>query len=975
VVDGPNTLRSKASQDLLSTRPETTTNEQHGIDLQSASPEVMDILARIKAAKVDSALPTEARRMSSSGASGRGIIIDPYLSQLPPARPTVRSESYRSMRSSAEVASQNGQALVSPTKFDEIAELEYMYGLLKPKVKHSAKPANIEKVQKTIAAGQIRQKLPVGMRVGRTNSGTKSVRSHGRSNSAIEEWRQRNAIPDLSSAPETVERRQSTDEQKISTVTKASGEGKSGLSRQPSSSTRSQRAQGRTLESLATPLTLASRKSYDMLRPDGPSARPSYASHDNGTTLTPEKQRLMKALAMRRRQLGAASRRTTADTQSELLLSAEPDHGMSSTITNVVVTAPEGNPPSALGKQSVSDVPPMLSPVDLGDATDKLFSQGLGEDSGDESTPHLTLSRASDEEINLPNPEEISSSDGLQENSHKIGIPLEYAHHVEVGDRESSLFSNKHLAVGSPGHATSLSGSKRNSPRAHSRRTSYNTQGEVGDGEFDDGLSPSDSLMEELRMATVQEAKQVTATHTTSPKIIAKEGPNAVSSPLQFPTASTPVSADEVKASPVDSILTAYPFPRALATVTEASSPESSRHATPTQAPRVTDYPKEPAATTSKLQTRDRPRTRRDNSTSWLSISRTTTEDSVSEDQKCDGTSFTSHESPSTPPPKHMSRNPRGNSRLPEIHPNSRAQSTFAQPRPYQNHDQGRSATMASEASPVKRTPSLSLFTRHRERRNQSSTDLPNDSSSPTMKSPNSARSPRSHYGRDSMSSISTVNQQQYMKSDLIHATPTPTAGRRSSETSHFSRFHSRASSIISLDPVNEETQQQRGSWAMRSLKRMSGWSVSSRNSLTKLGEQWGEQCATENGVGGGPVSKIPEIAKSGGNLNAVNVPAVVTQLESQLPIVMGELNCLLPDSLVSRGMVMPRDLANADATQLWKRKWVEIVTGNYLVLSGMSVQERAKTQPNRWHLSSFRPPYAIGADREELPYSEFVVI
>jgi len=56
---------------------------------------------------------------------------------------------------------------------------------------------------------------------------------------------------------------------------------------------------------------------------------------------------------------------------------------------------------------------------------------------------------------------------------------------------------------------------------------------------------------------------------------------------------------------------------------------------------------------------------------------------------------------------------------------------------------------------------------------------------------------------------------------------------------------------------------------------------------------------------------------------------------------------------------------------QLWKRRWAEINTGSYLILSPMSIQERAKFSPKRYHLSSFSKPMALGRDQEELPHSK----
>jgi len=56
---------------------------------------------------------------------------------------------------------------------------------------------------------------------------------------------------------------------------------------------------------------------------------------------------------------------------------------------------------------------------------------------------------------------------------------------------------------------------------------------------------------------------------------------------------------------------------------------------------------------------------------------------------------------------------------------------------------------------------------------------------------------------------------------------------------------------------------------------------------------------------------------------------------------------------------------------QLWKRRWAEINSGSYLILSPMSIQERAKFSPKRYHLSSFSAPLALGRDQEELPHSK----
>jgi len=863
-------------------------------EAQSANPDVMSILARLRAEKQETARPVESRRPSFSARSGRGVILDPYLSQLPQAQAQSipRSASHRS-KPSSEVGSLRSQPLASPRKFDDVDELEYMYALLKPKVKHAAKPATDKKIQKTMAASKVRQKLPAGMKIGsRSNSkeDTRVGKSHGRTNSAIEEWRNRNARSEGLAFTDNEELKLDAEEQKIIQEHRRANKQKR----------MSQMSQDiPTMETLQNDLdpsrpryvepVVRARKSQDLLRPAGPSTRPSYMSQGDRSDITPEKQRLMKALAMRKRQLGAGSRRTTDDT----------------TVTLATQSAQAGR---------------NLAETDVaGDKQDRRSTSQDWHSGSEEVKKHAEQDRTM-EDLQLmagsPRESEVAEHHDIvaaninrtpsQRTAQRLQVPqLDF---LNPGRENGPLITDRRAEpAATDGHNASRylavgpsSPAKLQTPRLPSRRASHNTQGSGED--LEDGLSPSDSLMEELRLATVQEARMV-ATTSRSPEIFAREAPDMLPSPLGVPNAMTPsTTGEEVKASPVDSMLNGYPFPRTLDTVLEASSPEPSRKASTVKLNQHYFDARSPLAQETGGQRRaptgGMPKNER--RTSWLDVSQSSTHTTEEANfgtflnLSRTTTGDSSVTSPMTPPVKNKSHNPRGNSRLPEIHPNARAEDTYAPPASEPDHDRTNTMSWGQrmlDSSPVKRTPSLSLFGRHRDRRAQSTTDLLHSDASPVK----SSRSIRS--GRDSTSSMSTITH---------HFGRHDTSGeqRRSSDVSRY--FTGRKSSVGSLDPLGEEVAMKRGSgsWAMRTWKR---YSASSRNSLTRLGEQCAEDGVTNTPL---PVAKVPLAVRE----PKVPQPTASDTKSVSGPMVIGELNVQLPDSLVSPAALLRIVMASTNS-------------------------------------------------------------
>jgi hypothetical protein len=62
--------------------------------------------------------------------------------------------------------------------------------------------------------------------------------------------------------------------------------------------------------------------------------------------------------------------------------------------------------------------------------------------------------------------------------------------------------------------------------------------------------------------------------------------------------------------------------------------------------------------------------------------------------------------------------------------------------------------------------------------------------------------------------------------------------------------------------------------------------------------------------------------------------------------------------------------LTCTNASQLWKRRWVEIDASGSLVLSLSKSNEQSKGITKRFHLTEFRTPFAPDQDRQELPNS-----
>ncbi|KAH7139179.1 hypothetical protein B0J11DRAFT_36568 [Dendryphion nanum] len=103
-------------------------------------------------------------------------------------------------------------------------------------------------------------------------------------------------------------------------------------------------------------------------------------------------------------------------------------------------------------------------------------------------------------------------------------------------------------------------------------------------------------------------------------------------------------------------------------------------------------------------------------------------------------------------------------------------------------------------------------------------------------------------------------------------------------------------------------------------------------------------------------MSSISAISRKTGTISSMqgeDGPTSLPSLREPPPAVqVGDLNVQFPDTL------------------LWKRRWVEIdATGN-LVLSLSKSNEQSKGITKRFHLSEFRTPYAPDQDRQELPNS-----
>lgn len=872
----------------------------------------MNILARLRAEKVHSQTQSQyadprgpsidSTRLSSSGASGRGIIVDPYLAQLPPAKSPERP-GYKS-KASSERASLRSQGMLSVSKHDDLDMIDYGYGMLEPKIKHTAKPATGKKVQKTIAASQVRQKLPAGMRIGasRTNSrtgskssdGAKGPRGHGSSHSAIEEWRQKSATSETRalSQPEDVEekakqeplQRDSKEYEQIKIeVVKPSREN-SRVSRTQSTKAQTKRTESEKASDQVETKVIHPSKSHDVLRSEVQNGRPTYTSYDNRTMLTPEKQRLMKALAMRRQHL---SRRTTLDSQSQVHLQAPIEIVEDQKQTKKVDS---GNGHDVFDLQRNAAPNDALSPTGQTQAQPRTRSGELGLPFVPARSP-LTVQ-------------------GLEYGVMPAGEDDD-AGQTQHEDAETDTHDKpQHLSIGRLTLGKRRPSSRRSSPRVLSRRTSDGlTPG--SDGLYD-GPSPSESLLEELHHATVHEARRVSTVPRSPPTFVATDLVNAspVPTPLPLSNVASPASThDEVKSSPVDSILTGYPFPRALATVHEASTSAPSQNASTIKLSRVDEGDAE--SSEHHIPTAlERPRTRKGKTLSQLSISHTTQD---SAEDYAFGTFLNlsptaSRESMSTLP-EMTSHNPRGNSRLPEIHPNHRrAEPVNISPKQPVNR-RSNTLTLSSrflETSPVKRT--TSLFSRNRYTSARYQPQSTNDLMTPTQTQDSSPI--KTHFTtnnpRSSFSSLHSQVQQLTPHDTNRDSVGTTYSRRDSIQSSHLGGAGRRASqiSIATSTENDDERKTKRGSWAKRTFKRMSGLSTTSRASLTRLGEQCDQD--------------PPQIAKMPTSVHAATPTAPIPvsehairskrpmqhvqqqqQQQQQGPMVIGELNVQLPDSLV----------------------------------------------------------------------------
>ncbi|KAB2576453.1 hypothetical protein BFW01_g10483 [Lasiodiplodia theobromae] len=150
--------------------------------------------------------------------------------------------------------------------------------------------------------------------------------------------------------------------------------------------------------------------------------------------------------------------------------------------------------------------------------------------------------------------------------------------------------------------------------------------------------------------------------------------------------------------------------------------------------------------------------------------------------------------------------------------------------------------------------------------------------------------------------------------------------GRRRSEATSPPPM-SRSQSVISLDSVatEEGEEKKKGNRASRLLKRMSNSLTSSKKSLNQMMSYAVQEEAPQ------PIEEAKE---------------------SQPGIEIGDLNVQFPDTL------------------LWKRRWVEIDVQGNIVLTLSKANEQSKGITKRYHLSEFSAPFAPDQEREEMPNS-----
>ncbi|KAK8209505.1 hypothetical protein IWZ01DRAFT_321620 [Phyllosticta capitalensis] len=156
--------------------------------------------------------------------------------------------------------------------------------------------------------------------------------------------------------------------------------------------------------------------------------------------------------------------------------------------------------------------------------------------------------------------------------------------------------------------------------------------------------------------------------------------------------------------------------------------------------------------------------------------------------------------------------------------------------------------------------------------------------------------------------------------------------GRRRSEISSPPQSMPRSQSVASFDSVAESSasrEERKGSRTSRLLKRMStGFSAASRKSLNQM-------------VNGNPTVQ-EEVPEEEPTPKPTPVPAGLE---------IGDLNVQFPDTL------------------LWKRRHVEIDAQGNIVLSPSKAND-TKGLVKRYHLSDFLAPFAPDAERQEMPNS-----
>ncbi|KAF2111515.1 hypothetical protein BDV96DRAFT_184825 [Lophiotrema nucula] len=218
--------------------------------------------------------------------------------------------------------------------------------------------------------------------------------------------------------------------------------------------------------------------------------------------------------------------------------------------------------------------------------------------------------------------------------------------------------------------------------------------------------------------------------------------------------------------------------------------------------------------------------------------------------------------------------------------------------------------TMPTDSTPLELHHSPIIIDHQKSTRPSTSSRL-----SPTKVEPTSPRPPSSSHSREqSLNALPRSSSESSWRS----------FGRRLSESRPPPRSQS-THSFESADEKREDKKEKKDSRTSKLFKRMSQMSSISRKN------QGMSTISAEEEYHMAPLPSLRE-------------PPPAVQV--------GDLNVQFPDTL------------------LWKRRWVEIDGSGNLVLSLSKSNEQSKGITKRYHLSEFRMPYAPDQDRQELPNS-----